>query len=83
MEKSAEAIVADLGETRDRKSDDDTCRDKERDAIDRVMHLHISFGKPLANQHQQTGYLATEFLDAKLIRPDAVKVLQIAADEEA
>ena len=33
--------------------------------------------------YQQTGYLATEFLDAKLIRPDAVKVLQIAADEEA
>ena len=32
--------------------------------------------------YQQTGYLATEFLDAKLIRPDAVKVLQIAADEE-
>jgi len=28
--------------------------------------------------NQQIGYLAFEFLDGKLIRPEAVKLLQIA-----
>ena len=31
---------------------------------------------------QQVGYLASERLDGRLIRPEAVKVLKIAADEQ-
>jgi len=31
----------------------------------------------------QTGYLAFEFIDGKLIRTDAVKVIEIASEESA
>ena len=50
--------------------------------VDREPVSVRTLGELFAN-NQQTGYLCTEFLDAKLIRPDAVKVLQIAAEEEA
>ena len=29
------------------------------------------------SDYQQTGYLATEYMDAKLIRPEAIKVIKI------
>ena len=38
--------------------------------------------RELYQKHQQTGYMATEFMDAKLIRPEALKVIEIADTEE-
>ena len=38
--------------------------------------------RELYQRYQQTGYLATEYMDAKLIRPEAIKVIKIADTEE-
>ena len=37
--------------------------------------------RELYQRYQQTGYLATEYMDAKLIRPEAVKVIKITDTE--
>ena len=44
--------------------------------------ISIRYIRELYARYQQTGYLATEYMDAKLIRPEAIKFIQITDNEE-